>query len=144
MEFIIIGGIIFALAYGSTGLKLDNLEFSVVKAKFTKESNIWNSVLKIDLGITNPAKKEISFQELDCEIIYNNKKVSDFYIKKQLPLAAKDTTILKEVPFKFDNIQLLNQLMDLFTGGQMQNFQIKGTCKAGGMTFPVNQEFSAT
>lgn len=98
-------------------------------------------ILKIDLVVENPNKRNLTLNEVVGSVNYGGEKISDFALfDKKIPIPARGTATIRDITFRVEALPMVNELLDIIKDRATKDFLISGYIKADGLQFPFSEE----
>jgi hypothetical protein len=127
-------GVAAFFLWGSTGTRIQDLQVAFSAFSKNIKFKFPYLIIGIDIQLTNPNAKPILFQEINCDVIINSKKVAVLAYATPVTLAGKASTTLKSIAIQTELFSATDALMNK---NVLVNF--KGYIKADNFKFPVNE-----
>ena len=150
-------GVILGAGYLFFGNLLLNLSFKMLAGiRYVPQSNLADNIsqqkISFDAVVNNPTKASVQLQGFTGQAYFNGQKVSDITITETYDIPANTNFVLKNINLSIPTVSIVSDIMDLIANIDLSDLQnsvstylngkslnVKGTMKAGGFTYPVDE-----
>lgn len=140
-------GRLLIIALGATAIYLggkaraaNNLTYEIAKIQILgveKEQ----LRLRLDFNIFNQSSEVLWFSNLNADILTNTRSIGRVVINKRVTISL-GTTLLP-VPVGIDLGQAGSAAIEYLATGKMPALRIRGSMQVSGISFPIDQQYSA-